>query len=334
MKNKQKNDAMRFVIDNILVRHSSFQSATARIQRCYDGALNGSDPTCLAIIGESRTGKTRVLKAFEKMHPRSRTDNGLKVPVLLIKVQSKPTVKGLVEELLYALGDPLHGRRATENAKTRQLKTQLTNAETKLIALDEFQHFIDQGTHKIQHHVTDWLKMVVDDLNIGLVVAGLPSAMTVVKTNDQLLRRFMAPCILQRFNWLKTSEQSEFRSLLYSIQVNLKPFSMPDMESEDMALRIYVASGGLIGYVIKILREVTALAIDQKTTNITLNLLGQAYQLSIVDKIRDFGNPFTKSFCFTPTEASVQTVLNFDNNTSKTIEDLQNLDMSSVLSRS
>jgi len=322
-------DNLRFKIDGILVQHSSFQSATTRIQRCYDGALSGSDPTCLAIIGESRTGKTRVLENFESMYPRIRVEDGYKVPVLRIKVHSKPTVKGLVEELLHALGDPMYGKRATENEKTRQLKTQLTNAETKLIFLDEFQHFIDQGTQKVQHQVTDWLKMVVDDLRIGLVVAGLPSSVAVISKNDQLVRRFMDPCILSRFNWLDIPEQNEFRSLLHSIQDNLTPFKMPDLESENMALRMYVASGGLIGYVVKILREATALAIERKNMAIRLETLHEAHAMSIMDKVEGLEKPFVKSFRFTPTKESIKTVLHLGND----IQKLSNkLSMSSVLS--
>lgn len=331
--NESQKEELRFRIDKILIHHSAFESALKRIQRCYDGAIHGSDPTCLAILGESRTGKTRSLECFESKHLRFRVEDGLKVPILKIKVQSKPTVKGLVTELLHGLDDPLYNQRATENEKTHQLKCQLRNAETKLIFLDEFQHFIDQGTNKIQHHVTDWLKMVVDDTRVGLVVAGLPSAMSVISKNDQLVRRFQAPAILKRFDWRIQHDQNEFRSILFNIQKNLKEFSMPEMDSEDMALRMYVASGGLIGYVIKILREATSMAIQSENMIISLSSLSEAHNLTIMDKIDGLERPFSESFNFTPTEASIKEILSPSNLIAEKDRVLRTNTMTSAFSR-
>lgn len=331
--NEAQKEELRFRIDKILVRHTAFESVLQRIQRCYDGAINGADPTCLAIIGESRTGKTRALECFENKYPRFRVDEGKKVPILKIKVQSKPTVKGLVTELLHGLEDPLYGKKATENEKTHQLICQLRNAETKLIFLDEFQHFIDQGTNKVQHHVTDWLKMVVDDTRVGLVVAGLPSSIAVISKNDQLVRRFQAPAILKRFNWLDQDDQNEFRSILYNIQNNLMPFSMPEMDSEEMALRMYVASGGLMGYVVKTLREATSLALQSGSMAITLDTLGEAHHLAIMDKVEGYEAPFSSTFNFTPTEQAIKTVLRLSDALTDRDRILRSTHMSSVFSK-
>jgi len=322
-------DKLRYKSENILIHHAAFETAVNRIQRCYNGAL-GADPLCLSILGESRTGKTSILKYFESKYPRFRVTEGLKVPIIRINVHSKPTVKGLVDELLYALDDPLYAIRATENEKTRQLKRQLKNTETRIIFLDEFQHFIDQATHKVQHHVTDWLKMVINDTRIGLVVAGLPSSNEVISQNEQLARRFQSPVKLKRFDWSKLSDQNEFRTILYNIQRSLEEFSMPDLDSDEMALRIYVASGGLIGYVIKILREAISMALDTNSTNISLSTLKQAYEMAIMDKNRCHNNPFNRNFSFAPTRSLIDQILDY-NNSSRTKILNKNISSSSIL---
>jgi len=291
---------LRTRIDNVLIMHSAFELAIDEIQMSFDGALLGSDPTCIAIIGESRTGKTRVLEHFESRYPQCRSEEGLCVPILHIKVHSKPTVKGLAEEMLHQIGDPLFDK-GTENSKTIRLKKLIRGAGTKLIILDEFQHFIDQANRKVQHHVADWLKILVDDTCVGLVVAGLPSSINVIQSNEQLARRFMAPIELRRFDWGVSEEQVEFRQLLFSLQESLAPFDLPELDSEEMSFRMYLASGGLIGFVIKILRAATTLAIHTNTMSIDLGMLHKAQQRAILDKGVCCPAPFVNKLTVSPT---------------------------------
>ena len=44
---------------------------------------------------------------------------------------------------------------------------------TRMVMIDEFQHFYDRGKRQIMHNVADWLKVLIDDTRTMLVVAGL-----------------------------------------------------------------------------------------------------------------------------------------------------------------
>ncbi len=48
------------------------------------------------------------------------------------------------------------------------------------MVVDEFQHFVDKGSQKIQHHVADWLKVLLDESEVAVVVAGLETSMAVL----------------------------------------------------------------------------------------------------------------------------------------------------------
>src|SRR5689334_17882103 len=102
----QTTQTLYSLVDCILIPHTSFQRAVARIEQCFTAMDGAMEPVCLAIIGESRTGKSRVLEHFELSHPPTRLAAGLSIPFLRVRVPSKPTVKGLAELLLHALGDP------------------------------------------------------------------------------------------------------------------------------------------------------------------------------------------------------------------------------------
>jgi hypothetical protein len=93
-------------VDKILIPHDAMAEAKKRILQCFHASQGSSEPICIALIGESRTGKSRVLETIESMFPKKRLDDGLVIPILRVKTPSNPTVKGLAEVFLRAQGDP------------------------------------------------------------------------------------------------------------------------------------------------------------------------------------------------------------------------------------
>lgn len=290
-------------IDQILVPHTSFLMAKTRLEQHFEASRTSEEPIGLAIVGESRSGKSRVLDHVTRQNPKIRSENGLQVPILSITTPSKPTVKGLVEELLHAIGDPLWNRRASEIEKTERLIVLLDKAKTTMITIDEFQHFYDKSSHKIQHHVADWLKTLVDRARIALVVAGLPSCMAVISQNEQLSGRFMGAIHMPRFDWVMENDRLEFMAIMDAFQEMLPDYDLPPLDSEAMAFRFYCATGGLIGYIAKILRQAIWDASFEERKVITLEHLASAFDKSVWKKISsDLVNPFTDDFNAMPTK--------------------------------
>lgn len=290
-------------IDQILVPHTSFLMAKTRLEQHFEASRTSEEPIGLAIVGESRSGKSRVLDHVTRQNPKIRSENGLQVPILSITTPSKPTVKGLVEELLHAIGDPLWNRRASEIEKTERLIVLLAKAKTTMITIDEFQHFYDKSSHKIQHHVADWLKTLVDRARIALVVAGLPSCMAVISQNEQLSGRFMGAIHMPRFDWVMENDRLEFMAIMDAFQEMLPDYDLPPLDSEAMAFRFYCATGGLIGYIAKILRQAIWDASFEERKIITLEHLASAFDKSVWKKTSsDLVNPFTGDFNAMPTK--------------------------------
>ena len=284
------------LVDEILVHHPRFHEATERIEQCFAFAHGRTEPVCLAIIGEARTGKSRALEACCQQHPSARLDDGNCVPILSVKVPAKPTVKGLVEVMLEAVQDP-RPQHGTESERTRRLRILMKGAQTRMIMIDEFQHFFDKGTRLIQHHVTDWLKTLVDDVKCALVVAGLPSSHIVIGQNEQLAGRFLAPIQLSRFGWRTAVERAEFRAVLRGFYENLHPhLDVPEFHTEPMAFRLFWATGGLVGYLAKLIRQTVCNAISKKTKSINLEQLALAFKQCMWHEpgIDTLPNPFAK----------------------------------------
>ena len=298
------------LVDRTLVSHAAFQAAVREIETCFEFALEVSEPICVALIGPSRTGKSRVLDACERQHPKLRCSDGMSVPILRVTAPSKPTVKGLAELLLEGLG-AVDATRGTEIERTRRVKSLMCNTQTRMLMIDEFQHFFDKGTRLIMHHVADWLKILVDETRCALVVAGLPSCQTVIDSNEQLAGRFHAPIEMPRLSWENLEQREEFIGILSAFhKVLSQHLQMPEFQREAMAFRFYCATGGLIGYLTKILRRAVWQAIGRETKEITLEDLCEAHEKAVWcgQVPRRLPRPFTHSFKLMPTVDLLQEV--------------------------
>ena len=285
---------LQTTVDQILINHKAFQLAQDRIKLHLNAAQNFKEPICLAVVGESRTGKSRLLGYIAEQFPSIRSEQGMEIPVLSIETPSKPSVKGLVETLLCKIGDPIWAKRGSEIEKTERLYVLLKQTKTHTLVIDEFQHFYDKVSHKVQHYLSDWLKIFVGRSGLTLIVAGLPSSMAVINQNEQLRGRFQAPIHMPRFDWGKADERDEFISCLEAFQSGLPRYEFPDLSSEEVAFRFYCATGGLIGYVAKILHQACLNAQTDNTVVITMADLGRAYAESVwSDAIIPQTNPFS-----------------------------------------
>lgn len=288
----------RRIVEDTLVPHTAFEEASRRLEQCFQYARGTQEPICFALVGESRTGKSRVLDEACFRHPNVRDAEGLMVPILHVKTPSKPTVKGLAELMLDAMGDPKFDK-GTEIAKTRRLVKLMREARTQMVMIDEFQHFVDKGSLKVMHHVADWLKTLVDDCKVALVVVGLPTCNAVLEQNEQLRGRFLSPYVMPRFDWEKEADRIEFVGILESLHLSLRrEFDMPDLMGPEMAFRCYCGSGGLVGYVTKFLRQMVWNALDANTKTISLQDMLRAHEEAVWRDhgLQDFPSPFSKQF--------------------------------------
>jgi hypothetical protein len=300
------------IVENILVPHSAFEKALARLEQCFNYADGATEPMCVAVLGESRTGKSRVIEEFYTRHLPWRTAEGMVRPVVRLRTPPKPTVKGLADLMLTALGEK-HDIGGTEQKKTAQIKRLLRSCGTRAVVVEEFNHFVDTASGKVAFHATDWLKDIADARNIMLCVSGLETCRKAISLNEQLAGRFSKPLIMPRFNWRNSKDRNEFRAILRTFEEALRSqYDLPDLSSEEMAFRFFCATGGVIGYVTKLLREVVLAAIRDNRTVIKLADLAEA------DEQAGWGNstielgakPFCPEFSVTSLAQSNDDLLN------------------------
>lgn len=289
--------ALMQAIEDMLVSHTAFSQIKKTLEQGFNAASTLRDSVGYFVSGDSRTGKSRLFEEFAAEHPSFRVDEGKIVPVLRVEAPSKPTVRGLASEILAALGDPC-AEKGTEQDKTRRLIVLLKLCQTKVLIIDEIQHFLDKtAKFRIIHHLTDWLKTLMNKTNIIIVIGGLPYAHALLSQNEQLRGRFIRSMFLPRFDWQDDTLRGEFLGLLGGFAELLRAnFSLPDIEDEDVAYRFYLASGGLTGYVFNILRQAAWNVIDGERTMITLEDIDVAYQNVVTKDDQYSTSPFSRKF--------------------------------------
>lgn len=122
----------------------------------------------------------------------------------------------------------------------------------------------------VYRDVTDWLKRLISNTNVGIVACGLPEAALVVESNEQLARRFSARLQLTPFALEDDKDFLEFRGLLRSLQELLPmPLETP-LHEANLARRMYFASYGLFDYLGKVLEGAVSAAVAARLPQINL----------------------------------------------------------------
>ena len=98
-------------------------------------------------------------------------------------------------------------------SKSIRLRELIKRCRVRLLALDEFQHFVDVQRASIVNDVADWLKEQVEEARLAIVVAGLQRCLEVLRQNEQLRRRFSATLRVGAFRWELKEDRTTYRAL-------------------------------------------------------------------------------------------------------------------------
>jgi hypothetical protein len=284
-----------------LIEHPAFAYGISAIRRCHRmGQFELEEPGCLLVTGVSGSGKSTLRKEYAKHHPRREAEDGTIIPVLHLELPAKPTIKNVAERILLALGDPLfaHG---TAVAMTERIIVLFKNCRLELVILDEFQHFIDHSSEKIEATVADWLKSLVNATKVPFVLMGLRRCRRILQANEQLRRRFSRQISLEPFSIIDKRSRRIFDGLLRTIYGSLPVPCAPELIGGGVtAEQMHYATFGLIGYVMTLITAAVEIVIEEGCAAIDRHVLGRAFSDAIWPEGLDRLNPFHPRFINRP----------------------------------
>lgn len=263
-------------VERLFINFPRLSRIREKIAYCHQHSKVAAEPECLLITGQTGAGKTTLCQLYARQFPRRATEAGIAVPVLATSIPVPATAKSLVTRLLVALGDPLADRGTTVN-QTLRLLGLIRACGVELIILDEFQHFIDRDSNHILLTVANWLKDLLNEASIPMILTGMPYSDIILQANAQLERRFQMRERLESFSWEGAAQQTEFRIFLRYLDESLPLAERSHLSDSETAWRIYCATGGVIGYVMKLVRRAAVLAIGRSLRKLERELLAEVY---------------------------------------------------------
>jgi Cdc6-like AAA superfamily ATPase len=281
------------MVERIFIEHERFKTLAEQIRHCHEYSKISAEPECMFIGGYSGTGKTTLQKFYARQYPRAVIEEGAVVPVLCCVVPKPPSDKNLVTELLLGIGDPA-AKKGTSYNQTTRLRLLMRECGTEIVILDEFQHFIDKDSQKVLKNISDWLKNLIDETRIPIILCGMPYADEILDApgNEQLKRRFSVRASLEPFGWGTQAERDEFRRFLKSVDEKLPFPKKSKLAAMRTALRFFCATNGRVGKAMKIVRRAAELAIYSSKECLDLEVLARAYEDRMRKDYPERINPF------------------------------------------
>ncbi len=270
------NAAMDAVADLELaiITHRMFDDAIeamtvlhARALHCREGKRLRA--RAMLLLGAAGAGKTTVVQHFLDNHPARQTSDGVIMPVVVVEVPPSPTLRAIVDALYSALGYRAERLSAEEIIKDLMKKVDLLGVVT--ILLDESHHILDS---KQSAHVTEFIKSLLNRLGCSMIFSGLHDLKD-LRVSLQLSRRLFPDVVLRPYNFGNKVDRLEFMSFLAAVEENTMKHLQSSVSDQDVARRLYTASGGLIGIVTKYLSHALLLASVRSLGRIDLDLFAE-----------------------------------------------------------
>lgn len=265
-----------------------------RLRVLIEGPRDGEEPECVAIIGDTGTGKSTLLGQLVGQYERTEYREFTEVPVLYCEVPARCTIKMLAGLLLRTLGAE-YWNRGDEVERTYQLVTLIRACRVRLIILDEVNHLADRGAARTHYLVGDWIKQLIGAARVPVVLAGTPSAAILWQTNEQLADRYREVITLEPFS-MASHRIAEFRSVLKSFGGLLIGMEVPSFKAAEMAQKMAFATAGRLRDIRRLLVRAVDIAEAGNSQRITEATLAEAFVQVIFPKAPAERNPFSAKF--------------------------------------
>lgn len=274
----------------------AYELALQRIQRVHRMALAGNQPRHVMILGPSGAGKSSVQEEYLRHFPPIEEVEQRRIPVLRVVIKSSPTVRSVAEDILKAMGVPM-AYRGTVNEKTDRVVASLAKFKVELLMFDEVQHLLGANKRSYgSNDETEWLKTLLNLINIPVVLSGLPYAKALLEINEQLRRRLGRECPMPAFTLDDETAANNFAGVVQWFDEAIHNGRTIGLHESGMLERLFFASDGLIGYLSKLLIGAMEICLEKGYKRIEPWMLEQSFTENLWTEGIGQLNPFHKRF--------------------------------------
>ncbi len=278
-------------IESILLTYPRWENLLAEIDHCRIHSKVSAEPLCMFIGGATGEGKTTLQRCYGETV--AYTVQGEEIPVLLVRAPARGTEKKLVTAMLRSIGDP-GANFGSVDVQTARLNNLMDDFKVEIVLVDEFQQFVDRDNSRVLQNQCDWVKDLIDISRRAFIFCGMPWAVNILERpeNQQLGRRIPIRRQLEPFGWKTEEERTSFRAFLKILESQLPLPERSRLASPSMAFRIFCATNGRVGKIMRLVRRAAELAVLEDMPSIDLAILARAYADRLMVDYPDRINPF------------------------------------------
>ena len=253
----------------------------------------------LLIVGESGAGKSTALEDYYSLFPKlslddvkngragsimlsqpvlERLEDGDVTRVLLVELHKKPTQRSVVAAILGTMG-----YKAVDHWNTDEIIKKITfyadELGVEVILMDEGHNLVIEGNVEATRNVIEFVKSLLNRIGIPIVIAGLPHLLQLrdKKIDKQMARRLHPSVHLRPYSWGDRAGRTRFMGLVKRFE-NVLALPKPSfLFHEENAARLYVGTGGEVGWVSKYLSRCRELLPVKSMDAITMELLSEVH---------------------------------------------------------
>ncbi|AWY40136.1 MULTISPECIES: TniB family NTP-binding protein [Pseudomonas] len=284
------------------VAHPQYCEALDTIHRSMEATRLRGEPTCVILLGDPGTGKTRVCDdILAELGPptKKHTDDGVHIinPVIYCRVPNNATIKTLVTRLLNCF--ETYTKYQSVDALEFRLFNILDTCQTVLIILDEWQHLLRGGTGRALQSAADWVKVLTDIYMGEVMLVGPPACELVIDQHQALADRFPYRARLSPFSLATPESYSNYLKLIRAFAIHLKEsvgfIEIPPLTDEKLLLSFYAATGGNMRALRVLLNASLINALNRNDNNLTISDFSMAAgQVKLATRLTEH-NPFEKT---------------------------------------
>ncbi|MNY92863.1 hypothetical protein D3C78_92590 [compost metagenome] len=260
------------------------------LDRLFQLGTEFTTPHGMYLVGPSGSGKTATFKYFRASLPQSALfSDGF--AAIGMRLQSKPKVGHLVQGLLSALKYPFTGGSGKQLYLRRFILFEaLKSSRTRLIWLDEAQHLLmtrrTSADGDFEPEGTEFLRELIDECNISLVLAGTAELNGLPKVAPHLASRTPKREEMKNFpadgNWVgfvrAFAKQCQSTDLAY-------------VHAPEIAMRLHLATDGNLRAFKLLITEAILIASDANQSPVGQETLSHAFK-EVFGKATTRSNPF------------------------------------------